>query len=55
MKRTAVLEALESGMTEPAEAELDEGEVEATDAPVIQLVNLIVHDAIRNAGKRYSH
>ncbi len=46
-EETAVLEALESGMTEPAEAELDEGEVEATDAPVIQLVNLIVHDAIR--------
>lgn len=46
-EETAVLEALESGMTEPAETEVEEGEVEATDAPVIQLVNLIVHDAIR--------
>jgi len=46
-EETAVLEALESGMAEPAETEVDEGEVEATDAPVIQLVNLIVHEAIR--------
>jgi type IV pilus assembly protein PilB len=45
-EETALLEALEHAETETTE-EAAEEEVEASDAPVIQLVNLIIHDAIR--------
>lgn len=45
-EETAVLEALEHADTGDTET-VEEEEVEASDAPVIQLVNLIVHDAIR--------
>jgi type IV pilus assembly protein PilB len=44
---TAVLEALEHAEDSETEEQAAEEELEASDAPVIQLVNLIVHDAIR--------
>ncbi|MGB9690977.1 MAG: GspE/PulE family protein, partial [Candidatus Sumerlaeaceae bacterium] len=46
-EETALLEALEHAETAEAEQPEGEEEVEASDAPVIQLVNLIIHDAIR--------
>jgi len=46
-EETAVLEALEHAETAEAEEAGEEEQVEASDAPVIQLVNLIIHDAIR--------
>lgn len=46
-EETAVLEALEHAETVAGEEVTGEEEVEASDAPVIQLVNLIIHDAIR--------
>jgi type IV pilus assembly protein PilB len=42
-----VLEALEHAEDSETEEQAAEEELEASDAPVIQLVNLIVHDAIR--------
>ncbi|MCX7625164.1 MAG: type IV-A pilus assembly ATPase PilB [Candidatus Sumerlaeaceae bacterium] len=46
-EETAVLEALEHAETVAGEEATAEEELEASDAPVIQLVNIIIHDAIR--------